>query len=81
MESMEEEFRGSRLGGAVERVEGIGSMKEEGEEEGRGIVMFGSGRGRTVRIEDSEGGEVVERCEDLTTVVLYSDIVEPPSGR
>jgi len=77
MERMEEEFRGSGSGGAVERAEG--SMKDEGV--GRIGEMFRCGEGRTVRIEDSEGGEVVERCEDLTTVVLYSDIAEPSSGR
>ena len=66
MERMEEELRGSGSGGAVGRAGGIGSMNEEVDEEAvggggtGGGGLLGYGEGRTVRIEDREGGEVVE---------------------
>jgi hypothetical protein len=86
MDRMEEVLRGSGTKSFIGPADGevmrecVGSMDEVMEEGGGRTGLFGSGNGRTVRIEEREGGEVVEWWEDLTTVVLYSEIVES-SGR
>lgn len=54
----------------MSRASGVGSEK------GEVCARRRSGEGRTVSIDDREGGEVVEWCEDLTTAVLYPDIEE-----